>query len=163
MNQLILCVFIFVYLYSFTNEKIEILPNRGSGTLDIKETLAGIELNNNNVNILKSAYGFNVQNCKRRVSSSCYVSLYWKDNWYYICGTIEDTLYGSVNEEVKNSDKEFIEAYRDKICENNNTLQTFFEKEIGDDKLNKKFKIDCFSQKLRFLSLLTLICSILLL
>ena len=162
MNQLILCVFIFVYLYSFTNEKIDINPNSGLGTLDIKETLADIELNNN-INILKSAYGFNVQNCKRRVSSSCYVSLYLGDNCYYFCGTIEDTLYGSINEEVKNSDKEFIEAYRDKICENNATLKTFFEKEIGDDKLNKKFKIDCFSQKLRFLSLLTLICSILLL
>ena len=164
MNQLILYIFIFVYLCSFTNEKIDIKSKENPAyNHEIKDFIQNID---NYIDPKKTPvlmYGYNAQYCKVKNSQSCYVSVYYKENWYYFCGTIDNQLYTAVNETVKNDNKEFVEAYKTEVCKDNDPITKFFEEEIGNDNLNKRFKIDCFSQKLRFLSLFTLIYSILLL
>ena len=167
MNQYIFYVFILVYLFSFTNEKIEFKPDT-SGTERIDTFIKNIKTIRQGTppTYPGQIYGFNAQNCKKRNDQSCYVSLYYKNDWYYFCGKIENDngdLYARVNNTVDNNNQDFVQAYITEITNDDDDVKKFFDNDIGMDKINKKFKIDCFSQKLRFLPLFTLIYSILLL
>ena len=105
-------------------------------------------------------YGFNAQYCNFNTEDgykddntkyqSCYVSLFIKE-WYYFCGKVNRKEY---KDKFGDSKKDFVENYKE-------ILDTDIQ-EVFKDKKNK-IKIDCFSNKLKYLSIFSMIYSILLL
>ena len=158
MKQLIVCLFFFLF-FSLTKEKI-FFPKKSKDTITIEQYIT--DLNNASEEERKKfthKYGFNAQYCSlegidENGKQGCYVSLYYNEysQWFYFCGEID--MKGYNNFQDKEQNKDFVENY----INFDKTIQDYFKKET-----NNKLKIDCVSQKLKYISLFYIIYSLLLL
>ena len=175
MKQLILCFCIFLYLLIFTSEEIRIKTKVDVEPVEIEEFLDYIIHPILHTTPLHSfnekCYGYNAQYCNltelkrediRNGIQSCYVSLYPKKHgkWYNFCGKVKMKDYNNTQIDKK---KDFVENYKQNIlCKDNDVIKDFFDEEEKNKKVNK-IRIDCFSKQLKYLSLFSILYSLLLL
>ena len=176
MKQLILCFFIFLYLFTFTKEEIRIKKQVDVTPVELDEFIDYFMNPISHTTPLHSfnekCYGYNAQYCNltnlerediRAGIQSCYVSLYPKKHgkWYNFCGKIKMGEYIN-NKEKIDKKKDFVENYKEIILYNNGTTKKFFNETENNKKVNK-IRIDCFSKQLKYLSLFSILYSLLLL
>ena len=154
MKDLLLLIFVFFELLSFSKEIIIIRKDKEDTCPDIKNVLINIIIVDNHYlsDSYFGNYAFNAQYCgAKKVNNSeendcCYVSLSLDNNWYYFCGLVES----------KEFSKEYIETKIDEIKDDADVQQQIDQKKIIDiddtiEKMKKGIQIDCFSKKLNFI------------
>ena len=175
MKQLILCFSIFLYLFTFTKEEIRIKKQVDVTPVEIDDFLDYIihptSFHSPPLHTFyEKSYGYNAQYCNltelnrtdiREGIQSCYVSLYPKKHgkWYNFCGRIKMKKYNTTDIDKK---KDFVENYKDIILYKNDITKKFFNETENNKKVNK-IRIDCFSKQLKYLSLFSILYSLLLL
>ena len=128
--------FICLIFFSFTKEN-EIVINNPNSKIVVKDIynqiLANLTNNKTISGYYEQIYAFNPESCKRRETylgyenyENCYMSLKYNDKWYYFCGTFNET-------EIK--EKGF-DVFIDEVKNYTESI--------------KELKIDCFSQKLYY-------------
>ena len=172
MKQLILCFSIFLCLFTLTKEEIRIKRQINITPAEIDEFVDyflhpsdhGTPLHKFN----EDCYGYNAQYCnltefevpdKRLGIQSCYVSLYPNKHgkWYNFCGKVKMGEYKNNKDKIIKK-KDFVENYKEIILFKNETTKKFF-----DEEKKNKIRIDCFSKQLKYLSLFSMLYSLLLL
>ena len=158
MKHLIISLFIIIFFFSLTKE-VMIIDKINPPPITIKDFIDA--LNAQKEDKKKTFHqndGYNPQYCNlTKVDDghrSCYVSFYCKEceQWYYFCGDINMKEYDGYQN--KDENKNFVENYI--------IVDTEITEEFNEEKGNK-LKIDCVSQKLKYISLIYIIYSILLL
>ena len=175
MKQLILCFFIFLCLFTFTKEEIRIKRKIEVKATEIDEFVDYFVHPSSHQTPLHSFneeyYGYNAQYCnltelkspadKKAGIQSCYVSLYPNKHgkWYNFCGRVKMGDYNTKKKKGEiNKKKDFVENYKEIILFKNEITKKFF-----DEEKKNKIRIDCFSKQLKYLSLFSILYSLLLL
>ena len=144
----ILFINIILLLFSFAVEGVTIFNNNNKKVVDIDYDILYYLKNGRQIkDYYEKKYAINPQNCKQRAIDSkyrsCYMSLKYKDEYYYFCGRVKEELF------KKKKTKDFFDDFK-------KDLQ--YKDLIKNE---KQLKIDCYNEKLIYIRYLLLLLIIL--